>query len=293
MNLEKKPVGSVNIFRDCERGAERRVLFYISFFAVFFQILAHGNHELLFGFLLGSMLCCLFVFEGAELLFSVEKNRTGARRDRSYFFSFSVILVLILSADYLFFRRTGGNQMSRLDGGLLLFFLLLFLWMEFRNGYFHEMFHEWGRKVKRKEVPAKYIMRILLEAAGICVVSYFLVDGVIGICMKYHIRFSIAGVLFLSWVVQIVNMTGSRDFTGRRKISESMTVDSIVLCLASFGLGALYSPFSMSYEEIISLIIISIFSIFMVWRDKVSERIAGSLMLTMYVAGVVMVIMIK
>ena len=283
-------MGSVKNVKDCERELERRVLFYVSFFAVFFQILAHGNHELLFGFLLGSMFCCLFVFEGTERLFSAEQNRIEVRRDRSYFFSFSVILVLILSADYLFFRRTGGNQMNRFDGGLLLFFLLMFLWMEFRNGYFHEIFHEWDREVKKKENSKKYILGILWKAVFICAVSYFLVDGVIGICMKYHIRFSLAGVFFLSWVVQILNITGGRDFKSRRKISETMTVDGIVLFLSSFGLGAVYSPFSVSYEEIISLIILSIFSIFLVWRDKVGERIAGSLMLTMYVAGVVVVL---
>ncbi len=297
-----------------KREKERRFLFYVSFFSVFFQILAHGNHELLFGFLLGSMLCCLLVFEGMNGLFSnegenvsnkkiffgkkfffgkkifldkKEKNIRNIKRERSYFFSFSVILALILSADYLFFRRTGGNQMSRFDGGVLFLMLFVFLWTEVRNKDFIGNLAEWRQSLTKEKNIVFFIIKIILKMICICVAGYFLVDWVIGFCMKHHIRYSLAGVLFLSWVVQGVNVIFGRNAGGIEEMCDSMTFDVIFLFLCSFGLWAVLSPLSISYEEIISLIVMSILSIFMVWRDKVSKRIAGSLMLTLYVAGVI------
>ena len=270
---------------------KRRVIFYVSFFATFFHIVAHGNKELLVGFLLGSSLCCLFVFEGVEkLLFPGKGN---VRRDRSCFFSFSAILVLLLSADYLFFQRTEGNQIGRMDGVLLLFLLLVFLFLEFRNRRepFREGFLEWKKLLGEGKDFKRFLFQVLLIVICISVGSYFLVDGLIGVCIEYHIRFSLAGVLFLPWAVHIVNFIYSREEEAMERMRDAMSFDVVLLYLGSFGLGAVLLPLSISYEIIFSFIMMSVFSILLVWRDKVSERVAGSLMLPMYVAGVAGVLM--
>lgn len=267
----------------------RRFLFYVLFFAIFFQILVHGNHELLLGFILGNSLCNLFVFEGMACILSledqifIEEEIRNRRRNRSYYFSFSVILVLILSADYLFFRRTGGNQLSRFDGGFLLVLLILFFGIEFRNGAFKNIISE-------QTCKAIFWFICFLQVVCICVGSYFLVDGIIGLCMEYHIRFSLAGIFLLSWMVQFVNVVFGKDEKVMKTMCDAMSFDVIVFYLCAFGIGAMFHPINISYEEIYALIIMSMFSIVMVWRSRVNQRIAGSLMLTMYVAGAVFMI---
>lgn len=271
---------------------KRRGIFYFSFLAVFFPIIKHGNRELFLGFILGSSLCCLLVFEGMWRLFSERKREVLVRRDRNYFFSFSVILVLILSADYLFFRRTEGNRINQVDGLLLLLLLFVFLFAEVRNYFYpaagsyssyRELLGDWFRQTGKA-----FSFWDFLVVISICAGGYFLVDGLIGACIWYHIRFQIAGVLILPWAVHAVNFISGRDKAVMEEIKDAMTFDAVFLFLFSFGMGAVLMPVGISYADILSFIVMSVFSIFLVWRDQVHNRIAGSLMLTMYVAGVVM-----
>lgn len=266
---------------------ERKIIFYLTFFAVFLHIEMHGNDELLVGFLLGSSLCYLLVFEGMNRLFSSERLET-AGREENYYFSFSVIITLLLSTDYLFQKNHGNNQLNRVDGILLLFLLFLFLVAEFRKAPVSDYLDV----VKRSERKGKKLIYLLFLVLSTFFGSYFLVDGLIGLSMEFHIGFKLMGTLFLSWSVHFVNFFYSREKGVVLDLMKTAVPGTVFFFLLSFGSGAVFSPIHVTYETISGLIVVSIISVLLVWRNRVKNSIAGSVMLTMYIAGVVLIVVV-
>lgn len=269
----------------------QRFFFILTFFHVWFQIEVHGNHELLLGFVLGNCLFSLLVIGGVAKL-SGNKSRGDkegfrfVRRAWAFYFSFSVIMVLLLSADYLFTRKNEQDQISRLDGAFLLCLLLLFFHMELPKEFWHNLYHT----VKTEKQKSKKVLSFLFWMAFTAIGSYCLVDGLIGCCMKGNLRFDLAGLLFLSWCVQSINIQSSLKAETAETLVDSAVFDSIWMYLFPFGFSAILLPLPITYEIILHFLIMSVISILLVWRDQFEERLTGSLMLTGYVASVVIMV---
>ena len=261
------------------RSTEMKGIFFITLICVFLNLEFFGNPELLTGFIIGSSLCYLLVFEGIYRIFFFErKAETG--KGNNYFLSFSVIVTLILSADYLFFKPVRTNGLNRVDGILLLFLLILFLVMEFRK----YSLGDWQEAFFSVEKKGKKILYFIGLTLVLSIGSFLLVNGTIGIAIEKKISFQLLGTFFLSWIVGFIPVYVGRE----KKIAEQMvrtaTFDVVIFFLLFFGAAAAVSPVYLGYEEIYDFIFFGVVSIFLVWKDHIKSNIAGSVMLTLYIA---------
>ena len=264
---------------------EKRIISGMTMLAVLAQVLFYGNRELFFGFVFGSFLCRLLVFEGIYRITYLEEDGHGEKA-YYYYLSFSVIVTLLLSADYLFFKNRKTNRLNRLDGFLLLFLLLIFLVSEIRRIDFREL-SGWLRSIEGKRKKAAYYAVLL---ACIAVGSHFLVSGSLGLWMRWQLSFQVLGVLLLVWAANLGLMAWSRDRACAEAVVKTSAWEMIVFFLLSMGLGAVLSQVHTTYETISSLIVLSVISIALIWKDKLKSSVLGSIMLALYVVGVLMML---
>lgn len=266
-------------------GGKRKIpvsrmwLFLWTLISVFLELLIYGNSELILGFILGSSLCYLLVVMGVTYLMS-PVTRIELPPESNYYFSFVSVVVLILSTDYLFQANVRLNRINRIDGILLLLLLFVFLIAGFRKF----PLEEYVSFVKETEHKGKIFGIHVLLTLSISLGSYFLVAGLIGASMRKTFGFSVTSFFILPWISNGINMFAGRERRAAEAMEFSATTETLFFYLFAFALGGIWSQVPVFYDYIYAFIFFALIQILLNFREKVNRSLAGSLMLTAYIA---------
>jgi len=265
-------------------------------------LVSMGNVEVAFSVLVGSSICHLLVVQGICFIqgkvqyVGIEKEQLIQKRKRSFsdiinnfsnnlesssmFLTISFIVLLLLCADYLFYRGQGQNNLSRVDGGILILTGVAYFFLEGNKIGWQTIFSKVMKYIK--EAPLKNIGAVLLLEVCILFGSYYLADGFLAVGIGHSILPYMIGFLFISWCVNIINI-------GVVSLSEeihhnSCNQTSIFSITILLGICTICKEIYISTYEIYDLIILSLISIFFIFPIKIDSRLIGCCRMTVYFA---------
>lgn len=263
--------------------------------AIFF-FLFYQNTEILLGLMIGSFLFRLLAVGGVQRIAISGKKRFV----KGQYLIFSVILVMILSADYLFKGKSVMNYINRIDGLLLIFMFLLYLFAIYGASRYREKGRCPDRKLpaeKEKDAerdngkydPKRLCMIYFVSEVSIFAGMYLLSKNVPLIGAAYGISQYTLGLTFMTWCVSISGVYISLTKKGTYDFMENIAEEIIVLITLGLGIVALIQIVPVGQATIYDLIIFSIILLFLQWEERISNRIAGSIMITAYIGFVLYV----
>lgn len=263
--------------------------------AIFF-FLFYQNTEILLGLMIGSFLFRLLAVGGVQRIAISGKKRFV----NGQYLIFSVILVMILSADYLFKGKSVMNYINRIDGLLLIFMFLLYLFAIYGASRYRERGRCPDRKLsaeKEKDAerdngkydPKRLCMIYFVSEVSIFAGMYLLSKNVPLIGAAYGISQYMLGLTFMTWCVSISGVYISLTKKGTYDFMENIAEEIIVLITLGLGIVALIQIVPVGQATIYDLIIFSIILLFLQWEERISNRIAGSIMITAYIGFVLYV----
>lgn len=260
------------------------------------------NMEMFFGMILGSVLFHMLVVKGIAW---IKGQRDKSDKNSELFFSISVILLLFLSGDYLFGKKTQQNVIYALDGAILILLFLLFLFFQWKSGCISIQLKQIQKKVFEKkssflETGKKIICFLLLEAL-LFVGSCFLINYISDFGVERNISQYVIGMIFLSWCINLISIVlepleEKVLFNGQTE----KNTGSIFTVTILPGIAACIHPIYINIYMIYDLILVCLVSILFVGNSKLSEkseiwkkidsRIAGCGLLTVYLAIVLYIL---
>lgn len=261
--------------------------------------LFYQNTEIILGTIIGSSLFRLLIIGGVQKLL-VSK---GKRLMKGQYLVFCMILVLFLAADYLFAGKTVVNCINQIDGLLLVFIFLLYLYMvygkrwmgEYRKkrpgqveGHVNDISQEDINILKKYDIKSVILKYICLELS-ILAGMYLLTKDIPILGGMYGISQYQLGITVVSWCVNLGDIYISL-FDQKTECFLENTMEEIIICITLLlGIAALIHPILISQLTIYDLIIFSIIALLMQFIEKISNRFGGSAMVTVYLGFVLFV----
>lgn len=290
-----------------KREIQRKMVYLLCLGNICGVLLWLGNMELAFAILMGSTIFHFLVVQGISLIqsrkgdqyyftgqkikgmedFTKQRKLFMEKMDSSnMFLVISLILLLILCADYLFDQRQTQNVLGRGDGCILVLAGMLYFFLE-------------GRKIGWKMVIGKIadslkenfwkkIGFFLGLEACILVGSYLLVDGMHFVSVYSSILPYTIGFLFLSWCVNFVNIDFSS--SGEQSLENVNNQESIFSITILLGLCAIVQSIYISMFQVYDLILFSLISFLVILPIKIDSRLLGCCKVTAYFALVLYIL---
>lgn len=255
---------------DCENNS----IYIITLSNILILFLLYKNIDILLGALLGSSLFQLLAVGGVNELIPPVKRK---KENNGQYLVFCMILLLFLSADYLLSKETKNNMLNRIDGGLLLFLFVVYLYFLYRN-----------KKMENKNWKGYITYFISLEVV-IAFGGYLLVQSIPKIGVALGISQYLTGLTIVSWCVNLSTMILSRRKIEEKNITYLENAMQTTVFSITFLLGGivLIHPLVISNYMIYDLILFAVFTLFLQLVQKIDNRLAGSSMVTVYIAFVV------
>lgn len=238
--------------------------------------LIYKNTDILLGTFIGSSLFQLLAVGGVNQLTFPEK---GKMQGKGQYLVFSMIVLLFLSADYLLTGKAANNILNRIDGGVLFFLFLVYLYFVYGRG---------KTGFRHKQWKAEIMYFLILEIV-ILLGSYLLVLSIPKIGTTLRISQYLSGLTLVSWCTNLSTILLSRKNVkeqSKNYLERAMegTVFSMTFLL---GIVVLVQPLAISHFMIYDLILFGVISLLLQWVQKIDNRLAGSSMATVYIAFMV------
>ncbi len=232
------------------------------------------NSDILLGTLIGSSLFQLLAVGGVSQLFDKKRNRMDGR---GQYLAFCAIVLLFLSADYLLTGNAENNILSPIDGVLLLFLFILYLFICIRNGL-------------EIRIPEKqYIFYFISLEIVILLGTYMISQNVSKIGAAFGLSQYLTGLTMVSWCINISTMFMSKEKNQKLNYLEEAMEETVISITLLLGGIICFFPLSISSYIIYDLIIFGVVSIVLQLVQKIDSRLAASGMATVYVAFIVYV----
>lgn len=249
-------------------------IYFITLSNILILFLVYKNIDILLGTLLGSSLFQLLAVGGVnELILPIK----GRKENNGQYLAFCMILLLFLSADYLLSKEIKNNMLNRIDGGLLLFLFVIYCYFLYRN-------REIEKKNWRGYITYFVSLEIIIAFGG-----YLLIQSIPKIGVALGISQYLTGLTIVSWCVNLSTMILSRKKIEEKNINYlekamKSTVFSITLLLGGI---VLIHPLVISSYMIYDIILFAIITLLLPLIQKIDNRLAGSSMVTVYIAFIV------
>lgn len=232
------------------------------------------NSDILLGTLIGSSLFHLLAVGGVSQLFDKKRNRMDGR---GQYLAFCTILLLFLSADYLLTENTANNILSQIDGILLVFLFILYLFIRIRNGL-------------EIRIPEKqYIFYFISLEIVILLGAYIISKNVSKIGADFGLSQYLTGLTMVSWCINISTMFMSKEKNQKLNYLEEAMEETVISITLLLGGIVCFFPLSISSYIVYDLIVFGVISIALQLVQKIDSRLAASGMETVYVVFVVYV----
>lgn len=255
-------------------GNKNNFIYFLTLCNLLIFFLLDNNSDILSGTFIGSSLFQLLAVGGVNQLFY--KKREGMDGKGQYLV-FCTILLLFLSADYLLTGTIANNMLNRVDGGLLLFVFVLYLFIRIRGGL----------KIHLPKM-SNILYFICLEIV-ILPGDYMISQSIPKIGASFGLSQYLVGLTIVSWCVNfstiLLTKEKNQEMNYLEKIMERIVI-SITLLLG--GIVCII-PLSVSRYMIYDLIVFGIISIALQLVQKIDNRLAASSMATVYIAFIIYV----
>ncbi len=252
---------------------------------------ANGSSEIAIGNVMGSNIANILLILGiSAAIFPLPITRN------TYFIEIPFSLTAVLLVGFLANTTvasagtsSGPLMISRLDGGILLFFFILFLFYVFVTA--REKAIPSFDVAYDKEPSAKSLLFILLGIAGLYFGGAWVVDGAVYYAKQYHVSESLIGLTIISVGTSLPELVTSAiaSFRKNTDIAVGNVVGSNIFnMLWILGVSAIVKPLpfnSLSNVDIIMILVSSSFLLIAVVigkRPKIS-RWEGIVFILMYV----------
>lgn len=239
---------------------------------VFF--LLDKNSDILLGTFIGSSLFQLLAVGGVNQLFYKEKEKMDGR---GQYLVFCTILLLFLSADYLFTGNIANNMLSRVDGGLMFFLFILYFFICIR------------KDLQIHFPKLVYFLYLICLESVILPGSYILSQSIPKIGASFRLSQYLTGMTIVSWCVNISSMLLTREKNQEVNYLEKIMEGTVIAITFLLGGIICILPLFVSTYVVYDLIIFGVISIILQFINKIDNRLAVSSMATVYIVFVIYV----
>lgn len=283
----------------CRTGQEalviEKLLFSLTVFFVMGSIVIQQNANLLFGILLGSSLFHLLVLNGISRITCERKYLFTDNYQGGKYLIFVVVLLLFLSADYLFTGRTNNNMISRTDGIILIAVYLVFHFSMHKHRKDEDRKSRMEKGAREDEYLRERRRRGIINAAillSIAVGAYFLTAGIGWLAIEISQPQYFVGVLFGGIAVNVSSgillsvQENEPTKYGKQTVENVLLVNTFLL-----GCTVLIREIRISQYMIYAFMLFALSVILIEGFKKIDNRLAGSGMVTVYIGIVVYIIL--
>lgn len=250
-----------------------------------------GKNELAVSNVIGSNIFNLLVVGGLSAIMKpLIVQNTILKKELPYSILITALL-LVFSLDS-WIRGGGSNKISRLDGGILLMFFILFVYSTVKTAL-------WSRKINPINIVIEEEAKVLTPFTSVCYMiggftaiilgGNFVVDSATQIALAFHLSETLIGLTIIAIGTSLPELVTSvvASMKGESDIALGNVVGSnifnIVLIL---GASAVINPIiinTITIYDIIILIFISVLTyLFAVFNGQIG-RVKGVLLLFIYV----------
>lgn len=325
---------------------DEHIVYMLTLIAMLIFLAIEQNSDLLIGTIVGSSWFQLLVVNGITKLNMPEEKKEGRcvesiwrwykekkqkpfeekqknkYRNNGQFLICSAILLLFLAADYLIRVNSMWNQLSRIDGCILIILFLGYLYFMQEEPQKISSWSNRNREKKQsneteKEVKAgrKKTERIIWGVQGgilvivIFVGSYLLVKSMSKIGSLYQLSPYRIGITGMAWCTALPEILLGMFFDRKKKSENSTMKDKVVIELEEekrieevirnviititlvLGMFAVFQPILVNTFMIYDFILFGIITVFLQFIKRMNSHIVGSFMTTIYIALIIFVIM--
>ncbi len=251
-----------------------------------------GSPEIALGNVLGSNIANIaLVLAITALILPIEVQRDTVRYDWPIMmFSFIVLIVMML-----------GDQITRLEGFMLVTFLIIYIWWEIRHS--RAKMAESGEKTEdpQMSIPVS-ILLIAIASVGLAKGADWLVNGAVTIAHKLGVSERVISITIVAIGTSLPELTASVIAAIKKEpdISVGNIIGSNIFNIFSIvGITAIVHPMHFNHVPFLfdlgALFVIGILLWFFIFpfKTRYITRGEGAVMLAFYIAYVVMLYTLK
>lgn len=322
---------------------DKKVIYIITITTFSFLAIINQNNDILLGTIIGCALFQLLGVYGVNKLTRIKEQKkeliskgfwkkkrkeyNNCQKKETYFLKYSygsqylifcAILLLFLSADYLLRKEATENILSKIDGGLLLFLFLVYLYIVYgkkETSFLQSMcMNKCKNQLEKKENNlskqriARQIFEYILLIVVIAIGNHMLFESVSKIGVKIEISQYCIGLTLMTWCINLsgilltwfnskkknrienlgMQLEDSNDeIENDRNNMENISEEVLFSMTMLLGTMALIKPIMVNMYIIYDLILFGIVVIMLQFIQKIDNRLAGSGMATVYIGFIV------
>ena len=255
-----------------------------------------GNNDIAISNVVGSNFFNLLVVCGVCALINTLPIHKGTLQKEFPFSIFSGILLLFLAGDYLLHGKLAINQLSRIDGILLLLLFGFFLGNLIKNAWKNREDINSKEEEDEKIIPLwKCILLILIGIVAIKFGGNMVVDNASEIAMVFGLSQNLIGLTIVAVGTSLPELVTS--IVAAKKGETDIAVGNVVgsnifNILLILGISSVIHPIAVEMNNIYDLIFLSVTNILVwlfVFKTGKLKRLHGCGMISLYVIYMIFV----